>query len=182
MAKINSPAEIIDLLKEIEFRSKQQAAGLNQQDKLHAAWTAIGFRVGERHFLIPLSDSREVFTVPNHFTAVPKAEPWVYGIANIRGELLPIFDLQRFLFDQQSKISKRSRIMVINHPQIYSGLLVDEVFGLKHFQREPESLDVNKQINIASYLKGSVFQQNTHWDIFSFQKLAEDPRFLNAAA
>ncbi|OUR65880.1 pilus assembly protein PilI [Methylophaga sp. 42_25_T18] len=182
MAQISSPSEIIALLKDIERRSQQQAAGLSQQDDLHSAWTAIGFRVGEHHFLIPLSDSREVFPVPEQHTPVPKAESWVYGIANIRGELLPLFDLKHFLLGKQTKTNKRSRIMVINHPELYSGLLVDEVFGLKHFQREPEALDANKHVNIASYLKGSVFQQDTHWDVFSFQKLAEDPRFLNAAA
>lgn len=182
MAKVNGPVEIIALLKDIERRSKQQAAGLSQKDDLHAAWTAIGFRVGEHHFLIPLSDSREVFTVPEHYTTVPKSESWVYGIANIRGELLPMFDLQQFLLDKKSRVNKRSRIMVINHADLYSGLLVDEVFGLKHFQRKPESPDVNKQVNISNYLKGSLVHQNTHWDIFSFQKLAEDPRFLNAAA
>ncbi len=64
MAQISSPSEIIALLKDIERRSQQQAAGLSQQDDLHSAWTAIGFRVGEHHFLIPLSDSREVFPVP----------------------------------------------------------------------------------------------------------------------
>jgi twitching motility protein PilI len=182
MAKVNGPAEIIALLKDIERRSKQKAAGLSQKDDLQAAWTAIGFRVGEHHFLIPLSDSREVFTVPDQYTAVPKAESWIYGIANIRGELLPICDLQHFLLNKKSHVSKRSRIMVINHTNVFSGLLVDEVFGLKHFQRKPESPDVNKQVNISAYLKGSLFHQNTHWDIFSFQKLAEDPRFLNAAA
>lgn len=182
MAQINSSAEIISLLKDIERRSRQQAAGLSQHDDINAAWTAIGFRVGDHHFLIPLSDSREVFPVPNHCSSVPKAESWVYGIANIRGELLPLFDLKHFLLGKQTKTNKRSRIMVINHPDLYSGLLVDEVFGLKHFQREPEAVDSNKHVNIASYLNGSVFQQDTQWDVFSFQKLAEDPRFLNAAA
>lgn len=182
MAQINSPAEIIALLQDIERRSTQQAAGLSQHDDLNAAWTAIGFRVDDYHFLIPLSDSREVFPVPDHYTSVPKAESWVYGIANIRGELLPLFDLKHFLLGKQTNTNKRSRIMVINHPELYSGLLVDEVFGLKHFQREPETLDANKHVNISPYLNGSVFQQNTNWDVFSFQKLTEDPRFLNAAA
>jgi len=182
MAQISSPAEIISLLKDIERRSVQQAAGLSQQDDLQSAWTAIGFRVGEHHFLIPLSDSREVFPIPEQITPIPKAESWVHGIANIRGELLPLFDLKYFLLGKKTQLKKRSRIMVINHPELYSGLLVDEVFGLKHFQREPEAIDANKNIKITAYLKGSVFQQDIHWDVFSFQKLADDERFLNAAA
>jgi twitching motility protein PilI len=182
MAHVSSPSEIIALLKDIERRSAQQAAGLSQQDPLQQAWTAIGFRVGEYHFLIPLSDSREVFPVPEQITLVPNSEPWVYGIANIRGELLPLFDLRQFLSGKQTQPNKRNRIMIINHQDLYTGLLVDEVFGLKHFQREPEDINKDTHINIASYLNGSLFQQNTHWDVFSFQKLAKDPRFLNAAA
>ena len=99
--------------------------------------------------------------------------------------LLVIFLVVRFLMlilIKKTQLKKRSRIMVINHPELYSGLLVDEVFGLKHFQREPEAIDANKNIKITAYLKGSVFQQDIHWDVISFQKLADDERFLNAAA
>lgn len=182
MAMINSPAEVISLLLDIERRSKQQAAGLSQQDDLRGAWSAIGFRVGQYHFLIPLGESREIFPVPPMITPVPKAQSWACGIANLRGQLLPLFDLKKFLLEKPSKITKRTRIIVLNHPDLYSGLLVDEVFGLKHFQRQPETHNESKNINIAPYLTGSVFHQDIHWDVFSFDKLTQNPRFLNAAA
>lgn len=182
MAQIYTPSVIIALLKNIERRSKQQVAGLAQVEEAESTWTAIGFRIGDHHFLTPLGDSREIFPIPETYTLVPKAESWVYGIANIRGELLPLFDLHHFLLGKPSKPSPRSRVIILNHPDLYSGLLVDEVFGLKHFQREPEDLTTNTDVKVASYLKGGISQQDTHWDIFSFHKLAEDPRFLNAAA
>jgi len=182
MAKTQTPEDIITLLQDMERRSKQKAAGLEQQDDLGETWSAIGFRVGEQHFVIPLADSREVFPLPEQVTPVPKSQSWVFGIVNLRGELLPVFDLNLYLQGKTSKVSKRSRVMVINHAEISTGVLVDEVFGLKHFQQEPAPIASSRPVNLTPYLTGSVFQQDIYWDVFSFQKLINDPRFMNAAA
>ncbi len=178
-----SPAEMLALLQDIQQRSQQSAAKLSQKDDLHGTWTAIGFRIAEQHFLVPLGETREVFTVPSQITAVPKSAPWVFGIANLRGELLPLFDLKCFLYGTATKINKRSRIIVNNHSTLYSGLLLDEVFGLKHFQEEPElHEDLSDDNAVSAYITGSIVQQDMHWNVFSFNKLASDHRFLNATA
>lgn len=182
MAGLHTPEDTISLLRDYERRSKQKAAGLGLEDSLDSAWTGIGFRVGAHHFVIPLGESREVFPLPEQITTVPQARPWVYGIVNLRGELLPVFDLGHFLFDKPVRLGKRSRVLVINDREIGSGVLVDEVFGLKHFQRQAEPFDATRHLNITSYLQGSVFQQDIQWDVFSFRKLIADPRFINAAA
>ncbi|MCC5795882.1 MAG: chemotaxis protein CheW [Methylophaga sp.] len=182
MASLHRPAEIITLLQDIERRNQQGAAGLSQKDHPEGAWSAIGFRIGKHHMLIPLDHAREMFPVPEEITRVPKSQPWIFGIANLRGDLLPIVDLQHFLMDKPGKLDKRSRILVLNHPEYFTGLLVDEVFGLKHYGRQPETHDPTQHLNLTPYLTGSVFQQGTQWLVMSFQKLAEDPRFINAAA
>jgi len=180
--KPNSAAAIIQLLQDMERRSQQAVAGISQQDTAAKAWTAMAIRVGQYRLLLPLGESKEVFPVPEQITAVPAAEDWVIGIANLRGDLLPLFDLQLFLQGTASKVSKKSRILVINHPDIVSGVLVDEVSGLKHFQREPEPINHTKNLNLIPYCSGRVFQQDIEWDVFSLRQLLTDPRFLNAAA
>ena len=183
MTSISSPAEIINILRDIERRSQQDTTELTQQNTLSNSWVAIDFRIGQEHYLIPLDETREIFPVPEQITLVPKSKPWVFGIANLRGKLLPLFDLNYFLSGQATKINKRSRIIVINHPDLYSGLLLDEVFGLKHFQQEPDYDDgPHTDSAISPYLNGHISQQDHHWDVFSFNKLAADPRFINAAA
>ncbi|MFT7413731.1 MAG: twitching motility protein PilI [Methylophagaceae bacterium] len=178
------PADIISLLRDIEQRSLQSAANATQLDSFHGTWTAIGFRVAQENLLIPLNEAREIFIVPTQISPVPHAQPWVFGIANLRGELLPLFDLKYFLYGQATKVNKRSRIVVTNNAQLYAGLLLDEVFGLKHFQHEPksESITSHTPTPISPYITGSISQQDLHWDIFSFNKLIADQRFLNAAA
>ena len=154
MSASSSPSEILDLLKDFQRRSHQSAAKLSE-DVLHGSWTAIGFRIAEHHLLIPLNETREVFTVPTQITAVPKSKPWVFGIANLRGELLPLFDLKYFLYGQATKVNKRSRIVVNNHPDLYTGILLDEVFGLKHFQHEPETSGVTQDNTCLLYTSPS---------------------------
>lgn len=182
MTTMDNPADIIAILKDIERRSQQRIAGLSQQDNMEGAWTAIGFRLDYLHLLIPLSQSREVFPLPQQITPVPKSQPWVVGMTSLRGDLLPLIDLNLFLQGSSSPPDKRKRVIVLNHPEFFSGLIVDEVFGLKHFQRQPEPADARQHLHLKPYLQGRLYQQETYWHVFSLLKLAEDPRFLNAAA
>lgn len=182
MAAIQTPEDIISLLYDMERRSKQKAAGLGQQNTAGDSWTAIGFRIGQQHFVTPLSQTREVFPVPEQITPVPKSQRWVFGIVNLRGELLPVFDLKLFLHDKPVKLTKRSRIIVINDSDIVSGVTVDEVFGLKHFQQKPETASPEHSAETAAYVSGTVYQQEIEWQVFNFSHLVSDPRFLNAAA
>lgn len=182
MNNIFCPADVIALLRDIQQRSLQSAANVSQLGSLHGTWTAIGFRIAQKNLLIPLNETSEVFTVPSQISPVPRAQPWVFGIANLRGELLPLFDLKYFLYGQPTRVNKRSRIVVTNNSQLSVGLLLDEVFGLKHFQQEPKLNNVTSHTPLSPYITGSISQQDMHWDIFSFNKLAADQRFLNAAA
>ncbi len=181
MATIQSPSEVISILKDIERRGKQRAAGLGNTEGLQT-WTAISFRINEHKLLTPLQQSKEIFPVPDQITPVPKSVAWVFGIANLRGELLPLFDLKHFLTNQPTQLTKHSRIMVLNDSEVYCGVLVDEVFGLKHFEREASPLDDVYDENFQSFLSGTVFQNDILWHVFSLNTLAKDPRFLNAAA
>jgi len=116
MTTMDNPADIIATLKDIERRSQQRMAGLSQQDNMEGAWTAIGFRLENLHLLIPLSQSREVFPLPLQITPVPKSQPWVVGITSLRGDLLPLIDLNLFLHGSSSPADKRKRVIVLNHP------------------------------------------------------------------
>ena len=48
-------------------------------------------------YLVAREEAREVLGVPSPLTRVPGAKSWILGLANIRGQLLPIIDLRAFL-------------------------------------------------------------------------------------
>ena len=60
-------------------------------------WVGIGLRLGNERFVVGREEVREVLMLPSTLTRVPGAKPWIRGLANVRGHLLPIADLRGFL-------------------------------------------------------------------------------------
>lgn len=174
--------EPLALLRDIERRCGQNAAGLPLQTQTKPEWIGVGFRLGRTHLVAPLGEVLEILTYPGETTRVPGSKPWVKGIANVRGNLLPIMDLQACLNGRQVDIGPRSRVLVVSHKGVFAGLLVDEVLGLRHFQEEHRAQDLpSLDASITPYLKRAYRDAEGHWGVFSLYKLAESQPFLQVA-
>jgi purine-binding chemotaxis protein CheW len=87
------------------------------------------FRVGAQEYCIDIQDVREIRGW-TQATALPQAPPYVRGIVNLRGAVLPIVDLaDRFGFGA-SETSVRSAIIVVAAHEGLVGMLVDEVLEI----------------------------------------------------
>ena len=53
--------------------------------------------MGGETFLVAREETREVLGYPAAITRIPGAKSWVKGLANVRGQLLPMLDLRQFL-------------------------------------------------------------------------------------
>jgi twitching motility protein PilI len=171
----------LDLLRDLENRIRANALELPSEVEIKEDWVGIGFRLGDQFLVSRLGEVIEILTYPG-FSRVPGAKDWVRGVANIRGNLLPVLDLRGYLHGQLSVPSRRSRVLVINHKGVYSGLIVDEVLGLKHFLPEqraacPASVDSA----LATYVDDGFQVGEDYWAVFDIERLAEAPQFLQAA-
>jgi twitching motility protein PilI len=171
----------IDLLHHIEQQSIAAAKGLPQRIDVKEAWSGIGFRIGEFNLVAPLNQVTEILHYPK-LTVVPGTQPWVKGVANVRGTLLPVMDLNGFLGKKVSAITPRVRILVVRHEDITVGLVVDEVLGLKHFSDEERITAVSKfDEAMRSYVKGAFRQNNMETMVFNMEALVVHPDFFQVA-
>jgi twitching motility protein PilI len=171
----------IELLLELERRSKENAKGLPQQAEKKSLWSGIAFRIGDMSLVAPLAQVNEILHYPK-LTLVPGAKAWVKGLANIRGTLLPIMDLQGYLGKAAITLRSQSRILVIHQGELAAGLLVNEVLGLKHFEPEDKVTRVKKiDPNIKPYIHGAFRREEQVWHVFNMTALAQDPLFLRVA-
>ncbi|OOZ41922.1 hypothetical protein BOW53_01770 [Solemya pervernicosa gill symbiont] len=174
--------QILKLLADLSARSVKHASGLPQQEEVKQAWTGIAFRIGDIRLVAPLGEVIEILNYPR-LTRVPGAKVWVKGVANVRGNLLPIMDLRGFLGQNATRLHRRSRVLVISHQGIEAGLLIDEVLGLKHFFDEDRaSLSAPEVEGLAPFLSDSYRRDSEQWDVFSMRKLAENPAFMKVVA
>lgn len=176
------PLSAFELLRDLEAVYQQRAAGLPQQRAIKKPWTGIGFRIGDLNMVAAVGDVREILYYPR-LTLIPGAKGWVRGVANIRGTLMPIIDLKHYLGQPPVDIHARSRVLVIHYDELWAGLLVDDVAGLKHFQEDDVSaVSGDVQSALKDFLKGAYVHKGAHWHIFSFKELAENPEFIRIAA
>jgi len=176
---MNAVLKAYALLQDIETRSRSNAVGLPQQVEIRKTWTGVGFRLGNINLLSALEEVDEILVSPD-MTRVPNAISWVKGVANIRGMLLPIMDLKDFIEGDEIKDGRKTRVLLIKKGELVSGLMVDEVFGMRHFFEEERTENVpDISDNLSKYVKGAFHQAGTHWGIFNLDTLVTDPGFLD---
>jgi len=118
-----------------------------------------------------------------HFAVVPRSRSWLRGIANVRGRLLTVIDLQDFLGMGPVNADQYARLIVINNEQLSCCLLVRRLQGLRHFDLLGDSSDIGDiDQQIAGYITGALDREQKKWLVFDADRLAEDKRFLSAAA
>jgi twitching motility protein PilI len=172
-----------ELLKELEKRSRAVATGSVAESSTGREWVGVAFRMGGETFLVAREETREVLGYPAVVTRIPGAKSWVKGLANIRGQLLPMLDLRQFLGSGATVSGRNTRIVVVNHREIPAGLMVDEVLGFRRFAEAEFNAEAPPTvIRCDSFLAGAFRRGGEVWPVLSLKSLVESPSFLQAAS
>jgi twitching motility protein PilI len=170
-----------DFLLDLEKRTLEGSASLPMLDEVQEEWVGVGFRVGDSKLIASMADVKEILDVPE-FTLVPGVKSWIVGVANVRGSLLPIMDMKGFLLGDDTRQRHKGRVIVIDYMGFNTGLIVEEIYGMRHF-READTTDDVPEVheNISPYIERAFKQEDEHWPVFSFNEMTQDERFLHAA-
>ncbi len=168
-------------LQEIEQKCLERAKKLPSIDGISDEWTGIGFRVAGISLLSSMGEVTEILDMPA-FTRVPGVHSWALGIANVRGNLLPLMDLKQFVTGEPISHMHSARIMVVNHNGVFTGLVVEEVQGMRHFSKLDQVYEL-PVVNdyIQPYIRQAFMKDENYWPVFSMHALIEDERFLHAS-
>ncbi|MAZ65604.1 MAG: chemotaxis protein CheW [Kangiellaceae bacterium] len=176
----NQSTDPFAVLLDIEKRTRVNAAPLPSLDEVRRLWTGVGFLLNTQRYVVPLNEVAEILHIPE-VKKVPGVKNWFRGISNVRGTLLPVTDLSQFLGGEPIKTNKRSRVLVMNHDGVYSGVIVEEVLGLQHFEHEQRVKELEVEKNVQSYVKGGFSRDGENWTVFSLYELAKDAMFIQVA-
>ena len=173
--QITSPFET---LRDLDRRCRENSSGLPVASGIIDDWLGIGFSIHGVPLIARMDDVSEILPPPE-MIRVPGAVGWVRGLANIRGNLMPILDMNGFLYNEMTEFRKQTRILIINKVGVVAGLLVDEVFGLRRFKPEELQQEIEQDTgSLSAYLAGKFDDQVRRWNVFSVEKLARDEPFL----
>lgn len=172
-----------ELLSELERRARAVSAQPGQEGASEREWVGVALRMAGDLYLVAREETREVLGVPAGMTRVPGAKLWIKGLANVRGQLLPIIDLRQFLGSGATPIGRNTRVLAVNHREIPAGLLVDEVLGFRRFAEGEFSGEAPPTMaRCERYLAGAFRRNAEQWPVLSLRALLESSAFAEAAA
>lgn len=84
------------------------------------------FRLGDDRYAVDIMRIREIIR-PQKMSNLPKAPPFVEGVINLRGTVIPVVDLRR-RFDLPSREDlQTAKLLIVSAARCFIGLMVDEV-------------------------------------------------------
>lgn len=88
----------------------------------------IGFHLNKNEYMIPILTVREIITMPS-ITVLPNLPPYMEGITNLRGTVIPIVNLKHLLHSGNGEMPSKT-IIVISAGRITFGIIVDGITGV----------------------------------------------------
>jgi purine-binding chemotaxis protein CheW len=110
-------------------KSKAKAAATSVDDE-DLGYQFVTFRVAEEDFALPMDQVAEIIRLPQT-VGVPLTPSALVGLANLRGNVLPIVDLRRILQLNQAEKNDSTRVIVVEVGRPI-GLIVDKVAKVIH--------------------------------------------------
>ena len=154
----------------------------------------LGLLIGGQRWLVDLAEAGEIVPWPVPVTPVPLTAPWFRGLANLRGVLFGVSDLDRFAGGEATPLSRDSRLLAFGASlNLNAALLVSRMLGLhdpagwqvaddgyaQGLVAAPEQVSASDQAP-AWAGRTLIDGEGRTWRELSLARLAADERFLCA--
>ena len=171
--------KLFSAISSVAGRFSETVYGLPAQKQIVEARKLIAFSVLGYDYLIPLNEVGEILELPES-TKLPRVKPWVTGLANVRGRLLPIVDLAAFLGGSLSSTLRDRRVLVLAINNVYVGVIVDSVQGIKSLPVDLHQ-NVSSDCPMADFSDGIFIEDEQSLALFCARKLIENDQFMNVS-
>lgn len=114
----------------------------------------IVFKLNEKEYAIPVGQVKAI-EKPLHITRVPRTEPYIKGVINLRGSIIPIIDLKKRFGMGDANYSDSTRMIIVSINGMEVGLIVDSANDVLDIPAEAmeEKPDVVGSVE-AEYITG----------------------------
>ena len=173
--------EALSILHDIKAATFRNAAPLPLKDEVQAEWQGLSFMIGGMRMVSKLGDVSELLAVPR-LTTLPAVRPWMMGIANVRGRLVPIIDLHEYLQIPITRPASQWRVLVVEDGEMLAGLVVEQSIGIQHFLEAGfQPSDGAELGSIAPYVTGAFRHGGRVYHEVQLKAILRDEKFLDVA-
>lgn len=109
----------------------------------------VAFELGQEEYAVDILNVQEIITM-HRVTRIPRTESYVEGVINLRGNIIPLFNLHtKFNIPSPGDV-KDKRIIVFQLNDLKAAIIVDKVSEVLHINRNQieQTQDVYGGINV----------------------------------
>ena len=114
----------------LRARAKALAREPESRQATVAALEVIEFGLAHERYAIEAAYVREVHPLED-LTPLPGTPPFVAGIVNVRGRILPVIDIKKFFDLPEPGITDAHKILLVHTKEMELGILADTVVGVR---------------------------------------------------
>jgi purine-binding chemotaxis protein CheW len=108
--------------------------------------------LGKEEYAVDISYAQEIIRIPE-FTKLPNVPSFIEGIINLRGKVIPVFDLKKRFDIDQTERGSDSRLLILEMDGMTAGIIVDDVSEV--MRADDESFQ-NLSSEVVSISKNSI--------------------------
>ena len=133
------------------------------------------FRLGSERYALETRHVQDVHPL-RELTPLPCTPPFVLGIVNVRGRILPVLDLKKFFDLPERGLTDLHRVILVRGNGLELGLLADVIVGVRSVAADglQPSLPTLSGIR-ADYLKGVSVERLVVLDL---DRILSDPKII----
>jgi purine-binding chemotaxis protein CheW len=164
-----TPAEILRSRAKVLAQRRQSTAV--DPDNLDV----LEFRLANESYAIECSDICEVIPLID-LTPVPCTPPFIRGVVNVRGQIVPVIDMKKFFELPEGGIADVHKVILVQSQGMELGIEADAVTGIRSISKRQIQPALPTLSGIrAQYLRGVTDQKVTVLDV---AKILGDPRII----
>jgi purine-binding chemotaxis protein CheW len=133
------------------------------------------FRLARENYALETRHVAEVVAL-NDLTPLPCTPPFVRGIVNVRGRVVPVLDIKQFFDLPDQGLTDLHRIILVHGNDLEFGVLADVIVGVRSIRVESLQPSLPTLTGIrAEYLKGVTAERLVVLDL---ERLLADPKII----
>ncbi len=103
--------------------------------KSESARNLVTFRLDKEIYGLPIDSISKIISMVT-ITPIPKVHHAIEGIINVRGDIVPVINLRRYLGVPEVPLGLHTPIVLVQMPERTMGLIVDEVMDVLEVEAE----------------------------------------------
>lgn len=159
----------------LRARAVELARPREQGSAAESLLELLEFRLAQERFAVETRYVREVYPLKD-LTPLPFTPPFVLGIVNVRGHILPVLNLKKFFDLPEQGLTDLHRIILIRGQDLELGLLADVIVGVRSIPVESLQPALPTLTGIRrDYLKGVTAE---HLVVLDLTRILADPKII----